>query len=145
MESNILRKIMVATDGSELVKRAVEFAVEIARLSGAKIYAVYVIEPWASISNHPRAEGWDAITYVENVGSSANVEVKSKILNGDPAKEILDFAKQKDIDLIVMGTHGKTGLEKFLMGSISENVVRHSEKAVLVVRGESSDLLFKAL
>jgi hypothetical protein len=44
-----------------------------------------------------------------------------------------------------MGTHGKTGIQRFFIGSVSENVVRHSKRAVLVVRGESSDLLFKAL
>lgn len=146
MKSTIFRKIMVATDGSEQVKRAVRTAIEIARLSEAKLYAVYVIELGVHHSrNHPRAEGWDATTYVENVGRAANVEVESVILEGNPANEILDFAERYDIDLIVMGTHGKTGLERFLIGSVSENVVRHSEKAVLVVRGESAELLFKAL
>jgi nucleotide-binding universal stress UspA family protein len=146
MKSTIFRNIMVATDGSELVKRAVDLAIEIAKLSEAKLYAVYVIELGGYHSkNHPRAEGWEATTYVENTGRATNIEVESVILEGSPANEIIDFAERNDIDLIVMGTHGKTGIQKILIGSVSENVVQHSEKAVLVVRGEFADLLFKAL
>ena len=137
---------MVATDGSELVKRAVDLAIEIAKLSEAKLYAVYVIELGGHHSkNHPRAEGKEATAYVEKIGRVANVEVESIILEGNPANEIIDFAEKNDIDLIVMGTQGKTGIQRFLIGSVSENVVRHSERAVLVVRGESADLLLKAL
>ena len=68
-----------------------------------------------------------------------------KRIQGNPANKIIDFAEKNDIDLIVMGTQGKTGIHRFLIGSVSENVVRHSERSVLVVRGESADLLFKAL
>lgn len=137
MESTIFKKIMVATDGSELVKRAVHTAIEIAKLSEAKLYALYVIEPEASNSkDHPRAGGWDATTYIENAGRAANVEVESVILEGNPANEILNFAEQNNIDLIVMGTQGRNAIQRFLIGSVAENVVRHSERAVLIVIGK---------
>jgi nucleotide-binding universal stress UspA family protein len=158
MESTIFRKIMVATDGSELVKRAVHTAIEIARLSEAKLYAVHVISLEGNSIFHSRdeeqkkalreqltTEGKKATAYVESIGRTANVEVESIILEGNPANEIIDFAEKIDIDLIVMGTQGKTGIQRFLVGSVSENVVRHSKRAVLVVRGESADLLFKAM
>jgi len=158
MESTIFRKIMIATDGSELIKRAVDLAIEIAKLSEAKLYAVHVIALEGNSIIHSRGkeqkkalkeqlivEGKKATDYVENIGRTANVRVESTILEGNPANEIIDFAEKNDIDLIVMGTHGKTGTQRFLIGSVSENVVRHSEKAVLVARGESADLLFKAL
>jgi nucleotide-binding universal stress UspA family protein len=158
MESTIFRKIMVATDGSELIKRAVDLAIEIAKLSEAKLYAVHVIALEGNSIIHSRGkeqkkalkeqlivEGKKATDYVENIGRTANVRVESTILEGNPANEIIDFAEKNDIDLIVMGTHGKTGIQRFLIGSVSENVVRHSERAVLVARGESADLLFKAL
>ena len=146
MKSTIFRKIMVATDGSELVKRAVNLAIEIAKLSEAKLYAVYVIDLKSHNSiNHPGAEDKEATAYVEKIGRVANVEVESIILEGNPANEIIDFAEKNDIDLIVIGTQGKTGIQSFLIGSVSENVVRHSERAVLVVKGESADLLLKAL
>jgi len=158
MESTIFRKIMIATDGSELIKRAVDLAIEIAKLSEAKLYAVHMIALEGNSIIHSRGkeqkkalkeqlivEGKKATDYVENIGRTANVRVESTILEGNPANEIIDFAEKNDIDLIVMGTHGKTGTQRFLIGSVSENVVRHSERAVLVARGESADLLFKAL
>jgi nucleotide-binding universal stress UspA family protein len=146
VKSTIFRKIMVATDGSELVKRAVDLAIEIAKLSEAKLYAVHAIDLEGHHSkNHPGAEGKGATAYIEKIGRVANVEVESIILEGNPANEIIDFAEKNDIDLIVMGTQGKTGIQRFLIGSVSENVVRHSERAVLVVRGESANLLLKAL
>jgi nucleotide-binding universal stress UspA family protein len=158
MKSNVFRKIMIATDGSELVKRAVDLAIEIAKLSEAKLYVVHVVElggdllipsrdeEWKrTIEEHLTIEGKKATAYVENIGRAANVKVEPVILEGKPANEIIDFAEKSDIDLIVMGTHGKTGLQRFFIGSVSENVVRHSKRAVLVVRGESADLLSKAL
>ncbi|MGB9940587.1 universal stress protein [Methanosarcina sp.] len=151
MISNVYRKIMVATDGSEPVRRAVERAVEIAKISGAKLYAVYVIAAGGlSIPSYPKDVGWERATleyfrtegeeataYVENSGKAENIEVESVILEGNPADEIVDFAEKNDIDLIVMGTLGRTGIQKFLLGSVAENVVRHAKKAVLVVRGET--------
>lgn len=148
MNSNLYRKIMVATDGSEPVKNAVDTAVEIARLSGAKLYAVYVVASGGFTVGHPRDVGWEramrdhlsaegreATAYVETAAKAADIEVESVLLEGSPAQEIVDFAEEKDIDLIVMGTLGKTGIQRFLLGSVAQNVVRHSKKAVLVVKG----------
>jgi nucleotide-binding universal stress UspA family protein len=158
MTSAIFRKIMVATDGSELVKQAVKSAIEIAKLSEAKLYAVYVIEMGSHVIIHSLDEEWKktmkkhltingekATAYVENVGKAANIDVESVILEGNPTNEIIDFAENNDIDLIVMGTHEKTELQRFLVGSVAENVIRHSRKAVLIIKGESADLLLNAL
>lgn len=147
MNSNLYRKIIVATDGSEPVKKAVDTAVEFAKLSGAKLYAVYVIAA-GHMTGHPKDIGWEramkeqlstegkeATAFVETAGKAANVEVESVLLEGNPANEIVDFAEKNDIDLIVMGTLGRTGIQKFLLGSVAQNVVRHSRKAVMVVRG----------
>jgi len=82
-------------------------------------------------------EGKKATEYVENIGRAANIEVESIILEGNPANEILNFAEKNELDLIVMGTHGKTGIQRFFVGSVSENVVRHSKIPVIVVKGES--------
>ncbi|WP_410510142.1 universal stress protein [Methanosarcina hadiensis] len=152
MNSGIFKKIMVATDGSELVKRAIDTAVDIARQNEAKLYAVYVIsmgffsmtlptdEQWKmAFQQRIMTEGREATAYVENVGRTANVRVESIVLRGNPADEIISFAERKDIDLIVMGTQGRTGIKKFLLGSVAENVVRHSKKSVLVVRGETAE------
>ena len=149
---------MVATDGSELVKQAVKSAVEIAKLSEVKLYAVHIIaigsysiihsldEKWKkTMKKQLMIKGEKATAYVENVGKAANIDVESVIIEGNPANEIIDFAENNDIDLIVMGTHEKTELQRFLVGSVAENVIRHSRKAVLIIKGESADLLLDSL
>jgi len=143
------KKIMVATDGSELCKKAVETGIEIARFSGAKLYAVYVVIPAAhslrdfgwekTAMEHFRVEGERATALVEEAAKAANVEVESVLLEGNPAEKIVEFAEQNGIDMVVMGTLGKIGLDRFLLGSVAENVVRHSKTPVLVVRGENPE------
>ena len=149
---------MVATDDSELVKQAIKSAVEIAKSSETKLYAIHAIaiesysiihsldEKWKkTMKKQLMIKGKKATAYVENVGKAANIDVESVIIEGNPANEIIDFAENNDIDLIVMGTHEKTELQRFLVGSVAENVIRHSRKAVLIVKGESADLLLNAL
>ena len=143
---------MVATDGSEAARRAVKSAIEFAKLSETRLYAVHVVSlgfypitlstnaEWKkALEEQLMTEGKQATAYVENAGRAANVEVESVILEGNPAEEIIDFAEKNDFDLIVMGTHGMTGISRFLLGSVAENVVRHSKKTVLVVRGEIAE------
>lgn len=149
MNSNIFRKIMVATDGSEQARKAVDTAIEMSRLGVKKLYAVHVIPQadyrssmplssdleWVkTMGDYLRMEGEEAISYAENAGNAANVKIEPVILEGNPANEIVDFAEENDIDLIVMGTHGKSGVNRFLVGSVAENVVRYSNKTVLVVK-----------
>ena len=115
--------------------------------SETKLYAVHVISLGFLYESLPTdeeleeayqqrimTEGKEATAYVENAGRAANVEVEPVILRGIPAEEIIGFAEKNDIDLIVMGTHGRTGIKKFLLGSVAEKVVRHATKSVLVVR-----------
>lgn len=152
MDNTNYKKIMIATDGSVLGKKAIEYGVEIARLSGAKLYAVYVISAggyhiipprdagWEkAMKEHLKTEGGEAANYVERAGMNAGVETESIILEGHPAEEIVKFAEENDIDVVVMGTLGKTGIQKFLLGSVAEKVVRNSKRAVLVVKGEKEE------
>lgn len=144
MENKVYQKIMIATDGSVSVRKAVKMGIEIAKLSGADVYAVYVVAPGAysvrdfgwekSLSDFLHAQGEKAITFVEDEGKSQGVKVKPVLLEGNPANRILEFAENEGIELIVMGTLGRTGLDKFLLGSVSEKVVRHSKIPVMVVR-----------
>lgn len=146
VEGKSYEKIMIATDGSINAKKAIEAGIEFARLTGAKLYAVYVI---ASAGYSPRDFGWEeslrefleaeakkAVTFVEDTGKTAGISVEPVILEGHPADKILEFAEQEGVDLIVMGTLGRTGLERFLLGSVAEKVVRHSRIPVMVVKGE---------
>ena len=143
------KRIMIATDGSKPARKAIEKGIDLARITGAKLYAVYVIIPtvhsardfgWEKAAReHFISEGKRAIGFVEDAAKAAGVEVESVFLEGHPADEIIKFAEQNDIEMIVIGTLGKTGLDRFLLGSVAENVVRHSKVPVLVVRGENSE------
>ena len=150
MDNRIFSNIMVATDGSELARKAVDSAVKLAQINKAKLYAVHVVVPgetrvtqhdprdaeWKKhMQEHLMEQGRGATKYVETAGKIVNVVVEPVILEGNPADEIVNFAEGNDIELIVIGTLGKTGVQRFLLGSVAENVVRHSKIPVLVVRG----------
>ena len=150
MDDSIFNNIMVATDGSEIARKAVDSAINIAKLNKAKLYAVHVIAPgetkvtqhdprdaeWEKhMKEHLVAQGKEATCYVETASKIVNVAVEPVVLEGNPADEIVTFAEKNDIELIVIGTLGKTGVQRFLLGSVAENVVRHSKVPVLVVRG----------
>lgn len=154
MDESIFQNIMIATDGSEAAKKAVDAAIKLAKLNKAKLYAVHVIAPgelsvnlrdprdleWKdSMKVYLEKQGGEVTAYVEDAGKTADVEVESIVLEGNPANEIINFAQKNDIDLIIMGTLGKTGIQRFLLGSVTENVIRHSKKPVLVVRGETAE------
>ena len=78
--------------------------------------------------------GHRATSSVVEKAKFAGLEAESVILKGSPAEKILDFADEHDIDLIVVGSLGKSGIERFALGSVSEKVVRHAKVPVLVVR-----------
>jgi len=145
MTSEFYRNIVVATDGSENSDRAVSYGIEIAKMSGATVHAIYVVDT-SSFSSIPMDAGWEAmyeilkkegnkaVSYVKETGEAAGVEVKEIIEEGHPSNEIIDFAENNNVDLIVMGTHGKSGIDRFLLGSVAEKVVRNSKIPVMVVR-----------
>ena len=142
----VFRKILIATDGSKAAEKAVDFGVQIAGLSGAKVYAVYVIDttPYYSI---PLDEVWSKEVYeqletmgneitsdVEKAAKAAGLEAESLVLKGDPAERIIKFAEEQSVDMIVVGSHGIGEFERLVIGSVSEKVVRHAKVPVLVVR-----------
>ena len=136
-------KILVPTDGSEYTKAAVRMAMELAKLSGGKVTALYVLDQTIltnmpmdtavmNVYNTLEKEGKEAVDFVRDLGASEGVEVEVVIKEGTPVKVILD--ESANYDIIVMGTLGRTGMSKLLMGSVAERVVRASQCPVLVVR-----------
>lgn len=147
MADEFYRNIVIATDGSENTQRAISYGIEIAKLSGATVHALYVVDTssfsaipmdagWESMYEILRKEGEKAVFEVKERGEAAGVEVREILLEGHPSSEIVDFAEDNNADLIVIGTLGKTGLDRFLMGSVAEKVIRSSKIPVLVVRSE---------
>lgn len=140
MKRRPYRKILLATDGSENAKSAACSGLEIARNTGAEVYAVYVASISCCSSLMPEnyeqeigKEGNEAVAGIEEMGREAGVSVNTVLLQGYPAQEILNFAEKNDIDLIVMGKHGNTGIDRFLLGGVTEKVLRHANSEVLVV------------
>ena len=139
------KKIMVATDGSVCSRLAANKGIELARLSGGTVYAVYVVSTeyfssmavdfdWERMHEALKKDGCKAVNYVKGIGELENVSVKSILLEGHPADELIRYAGENEMDIIVMGTLGKTGLDRLLLGSVAGNVVRHSKVPVMVVR-----------
>ncbi|MDD2438683.1 MAG: universal stress protein [Methanosarcinaceae archaeon] len=147
MMSEFYKNIMIATDGSANTCRAISFGIEMAKLSGARVHALYVVDT-SSFSSVPMDAGWEAmyqilqkegekvVAEVKESGESVGVKVETVLGEGHPSDEILNIAKERNIDLIIMGTLGKTGIDRFLLGSVAEKVVRNSSVPVMVVRSE---------
>ncbi|MCD4822457.1 MAG: universal stress protein [Methanococcoides sp.] len=146
MTSKEYKKILIATDGSEYADRARLSGIDIAKKLDAKVYAVCVVptHPSSSMPIGSRMMRWDvpfkimmeeatkAVEQIADACSSSGVEVETVILEGHPAEEIIKYAEDSNMDLIVMGSLGKTGLTRLLIGSVAEEVLRHSKVDVMV-------------
>lgn len=148
--STMYDRILVPTDGSSGVERAVEHAMELASIHGATVHAIYVVNAatfgglpmeasWEGISDVLREEGQRALERVERIGSGYAVPIETRIVEGSPRRSIVEYADAQGCDLIVMGTHGRGGIDRLLMGSVTEGVIRTSEKPVLTVRMRPDD------
>jgi nucleotide-binding universal stress UspA family protein len=141
-----IRKILIPSDFSDGSERAVEYAELFARSFGAKILLVHAIEPFPysatdslTLVDHSKALATIAASLLENQRKpllKAGLEVRTRVLIGLPASEILRAAAKEKADLIVMGTHGRSGLGHLLVGSVAEKVVRMAKCPVMTVRGE---------
>lgn len=147
MASNLYKKILIATDGSEYTKKAVDYGVDLSKHTGAKLHAIYVVDTaafasipmdaaWESMYELLRQEGNEATKYVAEKAEAEGLEIERLTVEGHPADELIKYAESNSIDMIILGTIGKSGLDRFLLGSVAEKVVRNSKIPVLVVRGK---------
>jgi nucleotide-binding universal stress UspA family protein len=140
-----IKKILIPTDGSEPSLRAAEYGIGIARMVGAQIIAVFVVDnvvldQIAKIDNRETAErelkedGKSYVNYVVGLAAKAGINASSLIAEGRPFERIVHVAKDLNVDLIVMGTYGRRGAERILIGSVAERVIEYSSCPVLVVK-----------
>lgn len=150
----MFERILIATDGSKHSEEAAKTGIEMARLYGSAVTALYVVDIGkeyaplgdlttkvadsliAGIRSNLQNEGNEATRKVEEMAEQAGIAVQRKITEGYPAEDIIRIAKEGDMNLIVMGGIGATGLDRFLLGSVADKVVRTSKVPVLVVRKE---------
>lgn len=142
------QRILVPTDGSEITTKAVATAVALAKLSGASLATLCVKEPfpYSAISEMqpvPPQEFYDAqeriaatrVKAVMDAAAAAGVACEGATVEAlHPWEAILDMAKQKGCDLIVMASHGRRGMAALLIGSETSRVLTHSPLPVLVVK-----------
>lgn len=137
------KKILVPTDGSEFAKKAQKHALFLSKISGAEIIAVSVTEN-NFVNGLPLDDEVYQLNQILKERSEENLKEFDKlneddlkithvVREGSPAKVILEVAKEENIDLIVMGSSGKSGFDRFIMGSVADKVVNSAKCAVLVV------------
>lgn len=135
-------RILVPTDGSPGMKRVVSHAAELSAVHDSTLEAAYVVNS-SAVANLPMESSWEGVAEMlreegENALDAAvecaECSVERTMLEGNPAHEIVEYADRSDADVICMGTHGRGGINRLLLGSVAERVVRASEVPVLTVR-----------
>lgn len=140
-------RILVPTDGSPGIRAVVTHALGLAEVHDAELHGLYVVDTgsfatlpiettWDGMSEMLREEGELAIAEFENLTSE--VPSETAIVEGDPSGEIVDYAVEHDCDTIVMGTHGRGGIDRLLLGSVAERVVRAASVPVVTVPVDDS-------
>lgn len=136
------KKILIPTDGSKFAEKALKHALFIASKSDAEIIAINVVDTNYYVGLPVEESVYhlndilieEAEEHLKKV-KEGNEEIKiiTKIVKGSPANEILKVAEDENIDLILMGSSGKTGFEKFLLGSVADKVVTNAKFPVLII------------
>lgn len=139
----LFRHILLPTDGSIHSFKAAEKGIQIAKLNeNSEIEVIYVVD--GNTSKQDVLRSWDSagirdsrekrLHATVNLANNAGVKYAIKILRGDPAKMILTYAKDKQIDLIVMGSRGLNSFQEMLLGSVSHRVTKYAQCPVMVVK-----------
>lgn len=147
------KRILVPLDGSELAERALPHAIEIARCMGSQLWLLRV----SLYQSYAYSPAWDGPPYSEEKLAAdrraaaeyldqvrlqyhcADVAGLTEVLVGPVAETIIDYALAKNVDLIVMSTHGRSGLSRWVMGSVTDKVVRAAHCPTLIIRGAPAE------
>ena len=125
------RHILIPTDGSELSQRGVAHGLALAKSVGAKVTAIYVVEPLLAVTG----DFASVLDRAENAANEAGVSCETiQKENVQPDQAIVAAAEEKGCDLIVMSWHGRSGLSTLLIGSVTNKVLTYAKSPVLVCR-----------
>lgn len=133
-------RILIPTDGSPAATAAVDHGVAIAERTGAAVRVLCVIERerrLPPVGDQLRDEASEAVAAVAQRASNRDVSLTTHVQPGTPHEVINNFVSAHGIDLVTMGTHGRSGLRRHLLGSVTERVLRTSDAPVLTVREDS--------
>ncbi len=126
------KKILLSVDGSRYSDTAATAAMRIAKIIHAEVLIISVV--YSDYQEKRHYEAVENVKRVEAFMTKEGVSVSGQIVSGKPGEAIIEVAKTKGVDLIVIGNHGRTGLDRMLMGSVSDRVIGYSDCAVLVVK-----------
>lgn len=144
----MLEKILIATDGSEASRHAANLGLSLAKQSGGAVIAAYVVDIQRIVNLHGYAamhglkerllkamlkEGKEAVEYIHERAEDEGISCCEVILKGDPGDELVRHSKETGADILVMGSIGRTGISRILLGSVASKVVRHAEIPVMMV------------
>jgi nucleotide-binding universal stress UspA family protein len=143
-------KILLAVDGSEVSQAATRALASQVRPEGAEVLVFEVVEPHIFSTPPQMAEGYmpeqdeilkeelqraqESVKQASQTLNAAGFRVNTRIVEGETRSAILDVAAEWRADLIVLGSHGRKGLERFLLGSVAEFIARHADCSVEIVR-----------
>ncbi len=141
---NIIKKIVVPIDHSELSKKALETAIAMVKYEeNIELNVITVIDVHATVYYYGQGdpvreakvkEAKEALQEVDKMLNELPNKTKSYILEGSPASTIIDFVKEENADLIIMGSRGLSGIKEMFLGSVSHHVVQKSECPVYIVK-----------
>ncbi len=143
--SQTIKKILIPTDGSDYSIRAAEYGISIAKVHDAQILVLYVIDEVVidqfskvtereNVERELKSDGQRYINYILDLAKKEGVAATSLIAKGRPFEQIVHLAKGLNMDLIVLGTYGRRGADRILMGSVAERVIEYSHCPVLVIK-----------
>jgi nucleotide-binding universal stress UspA family protein len=144
-----IRRILHASDFSRASRAAFDLAVDLAKTNRAELLLAHVLTPvmptvdgaispqtWTDIEMSTRREAETKLKTLVDKARKAGVRVTGMLLDGLPHEAIVRAAKSRRADLLVLGTHGRTGLAKFFLGSVATRVLSTASRPVLTVRGK---------
>lgn len=146
----MFEEILIPIDGSEPAKKAARKGVELAAEHDASVHVMYVVEPiplggfsagpepasagHSEILEEQKSEAQDAIDTIVELCENEGLDVVEAIEYGDPDEAIIEYVETQGVDGIAMGTHGRSGAERVVIGSVAEKVVRKSPVPVVTIR-----------
>ncbi|TYL36917.1 universal stress protein [Natronococcus pandeyae] len=142
-------RILLPTDGSDAATAATEHAIDLARAYDAPLYVLHVVDtrPYdaesitQSVIEPLEERGQRAVDEVVEAASAHGLDrTETAVVRGDPHETVLEYVDEHDIDLIVMATHGRSGVKRYLLGSVTEKIIRTAPVPVHVVRATETDL-----
>lgn len=141
-------RILVPTDGSTGTAHVALQAIDLAEQYGGRIHAIHVVDDnmisilgdTAPDREAVRKRAENTVETIERMGEAHDVTVETEVRSGDPADVILAYADDIDADIIVTGTHGRSGVKRRLIGSVAERLVRHATCPVMTVRLPDTDV-----